>query len=73
MTEKAPLDPRLLKLVSAFAKADAIEDHERWLKGVPPLTADGPLPAKKRSRKEGEAKIAVNWHSFTEDEKSRRN
>ncbi|WP_138144032.1 hypothetical protein [Brucella sp. 10RB9215] len=71
MTEKAPLDPRLLKLVSAFAKADAIKDHERWLMGQPPLKADAPSPAKKRSRKEGDAKVTLNWHSFTEDEQSR--
>ena len=71
MTEKAPLDPRLLKLVSAFAKADAIEDQERWLKGLPPLTADARLPAEKGSRKKGEAKVILNWHSFTEDEQSR--
>lgn len=71
MAEKAPLDPRLLKLVSAIAKANAIEDHERWLKGLPPLKADAPLPAKKGSRKKGEAKVTLNWHSFTEDEQSR--
>lgn len=71
MTEKAPLDPRLLKLVSAFAKADAIEDHERWLKGQPPLTADAPLQTKKLSRKEGDAKVTVRWHSVTNGDKSR--
>lgn len=71
MTEKAPLDPRLLKLVSVSAKADAIEDHERWLKALPPLKADAPLPAKRASRKDDDTKVTVRWHSFTEDEKSR--
>ncbi|KAB2795938.1 hypothetical protein F9K87_16185 [Brucella anthropi] len=71
MTEKAPLDPRFLKLVSAIAKADAIEDHERWLKGLPPLKADAPLPAKKRSRKENDTKVTVRWHSVTKGDKSR--
>lgn len=61
--ETQELDPLLLKLVSVFAKADAIEDHQRWLKGQPLLKADAPLPAKKRSRKEGDAKLTVNWHS----------
>lgn len=71
MTEKAPLDPRLLKLVSAFAKADAIEDHEQGIKGQLPLKADAPLPAKERSRQEGDAKVTVNWHSVPQDKKNR--
>lgn len=71
MTEKAPLDPRLLKLVSAFAKADAIEDHERWLKGQPPLTADARLPAEKGSRKKGGAKVILNWQSVPQAKRTR--
>lgn len=71
MTEKARLDPRLLKLASAFAKADAIEDHERRLKGLSPLKADAPLPAKRASRKDDDTKVTVRWHSVTKGDKSR--
>ncbi|WP_144405831.1 hypothetical protein [Brucella anthropi] len=69
--ETQELDPLLLKLVSVFAKADAIEDHELWLKGLPPLKADAPLQTKKRSRKEGDAKVEVNWHSIPQDKRTR--
>ncbi|MGP3711773.1 hypothetical protein ACS5UA_13065 [Brucella sp. RRSP16] len=67
--ETQELDPLLLKLVSVFAKADAIEDHERWLKGLPPLKEDAPLPAKKRSRKENDTKVTARWHSVPQDKK----
>ncbi|KAA9354262.1 hypothetical protein [Ochrobactrum quorumnocens] len=71
MTDKAAIDPRLLKLISSLAKADAREDHERWVNGLPPLKADAPLPAKKRSQKEDDAKVTVNWHSVLKEDKHR--
>lgn len=48
MTDKAAIDPRLLKLISSLAKADAHEDHERRLSGLPPLTADSLTKKAKR-------------------------
>lgn len=69
--ETQELDPLLLKLVSVFAKADAIEDHQRWLKGLPPLKADAPLPAKRASRKDDDTKVTLNWHSASKGDKSR--
>ncbi|APY13103.1 hypothetical protein BKD02_01215 [Brucella sp. 09RB8910] len=55
-------DPLLLKLVSVFAKADAIEDHERWLKGLPPYKADAPSETKRRDGKGNDIQGRLKWH-----------
>ncbi|TCQ79574.1 hypothetical protein EDF68_104158 [Ochrobactrum sp. BH3] len=61
MTDKATIDPRLLKLISSLAQADAREDHERRLIGLPPLTADS-LTKKARKRKESDHQTTIQWH-----------